>query len=106
MRVLVAVPHYFALTGGTSADGRWHGSVAGDPAPRVAALTACVTALHQLYGPSQHVIDHEPLVARPANAATAGAVDVVVCTSGGSHVLGQLSLPATAYEHRTTDCDP
>lgn len=106
MRLLVAVPHYFHPGGRATAEGRVHGSLGGDPAPRVAALTACVAALHQLYGASQHLIDHETRVARPANAATAGVVDVAVCTAGDAHVLGRLPLPAAAFEHRPTACDP
>ena len=106
MRVLVTVPHYFATAGRLAADGRRHGSLAGDPTPRVVALNACVAALHQLYGPAQRLIDHATRLARPANDLTAGHVDVVVCTAGDHHLLRHLPLPDGSYEHRPTGSDP
>ena len=50
MKILFTIPHYFRPLGGKSPDGREHGSVALAAQPRVAALTACVTALRELFG--------------------------------------------------------
>ncbi len=106
MRLLAAIPHFFDRTRSRSPDGRWHGSTGQDPSARVAALSACISALHQLYGPAQQVIDHATRVARPANAGTAGRVEVVVCTSGDGHLLDQLPLPAGSFIHRPTAAPP
>ena len=106
MRVLVTIPHYFASADRPAPDGRRHGSLRGDPRPRCAALTACIASLHQLYGPAQHVIDLETRVARLANDAGAGHVDVVVCTAGNNHLINQLPLPSVALEHRPVSGDP
>jgi hypothetical protein len=106
MRILAAIPHYYGAAHAASPDGRWHGSVADAPNPRVAALSACIASLHQLYGPAQFIIDHETRVAKPANERIAGRVDVVVCTTGERHLLGQLPLPAGSYTHQPTACPP
>ncbi len=63
-----------------------------------------IAALHQLYGPSQHVIDHARRIALPANERTAGLVDVVVCTTGNEHLLDLLPLPAGSFIHHPTVC--
>ena len=104
MRILAAIPHYFARSVAMSPDGRWHGSVGMGPQPRIAALSMAIAALHQLYGPSQHIIDHARRIALPANERTAGSVDVVVCTTGNEHLLDLLPLPAGSFVHHPTNC--
>jgi hypothetical protein len=106
MRILAAIPHYYAAAGAAPAGGVQHGSVGGDPAPRVAALSACIAALHQLYGPAQYLIDQATRVALPANGQTAGRIDVVVCTTGANHLLGRLPLPSGSYAHHATGSPP
>lgn len=107
MRLLIAIPHYYRDHGGRAPhDGRFHASVAGDAASRVAALRACIAAAHQLFGPAQRIIDQVTLIAHPANELTAGQVDIVVCTQGDAHLLGDLGLPPGTYAHRPTECPP
>jgi hypothetical protein len=106
MRILAAIPHYYATAGSSSPDGRRHGSLASPPQPRIVAISGCIAALHQLYGPAQHIIHHATRVARPANGSIAGQVDIVVCTTGESHLLDRLTLPAGSYERHRTDCPP
>ena len=106
MRILAAIPHYYVEPGASPADGSRHGSLGGAPRPRVVALSACIASLHQLYGTSQHIIDQATRVARPANEKIAGRVDVLVCTTGGRHLLDRLPIPASAYVHNPTDCPP
>jgi hypothetical protein len=106
MQILVAIPHYYAEPGTASPDGRWHGSVGQAAQARVEALSACIQALHQLYGPAQHLIDQATRVARPANNQLAGRVDVVVCTTGAHHLLGRLGLPDGSYTHHPRGCPP
>jgi hypothetical protein len=92
MRILVAIPHFFNLSREVRrAPG--HGSLAGDPGPRIEALTACVSALHQLFGCPQVIIDIARLEAKDANARfRAAKLDVVVCTTKGQHLLARLSV--------------
>jgi hypothetical protein len=106
MRILAAIPHYYSRSARSSPDGRAHASVGPHADSRVAALRACVTSLHQLFGPAQHVINQATRVALVANARTLGQVEIVVCTSGDDHLLDRLSLPAGSYLHQRTDCPP
>ena len=106
MRILVAIPHFYAVSGGPSPDGRDHGSVGPRADSRVAALSACIVSLHQLYGSAQHVIDQATRVAKPANGQTAGQVDIIVCTTGDDHLLDRLDLPAGSYVHQRAQCPP
>lgn len=102
MRLLFAVPHYF----NPDAAGRGrHGSLRRDPAPRVRTLSNCLTAIQQLYGPRQCVIDIAKRTTAPANQPAATA-DVIVCTSGDHHLLDQLNLDSRYYTHRPTTEDP
>jgi hypothetical protein len=106
MRLLAAIPHYYQPPGASSTDGRSHGSLADPPGNRAVALSYCIAALHQLYGPSQHIIEQVTRVAHPANMQLAGQVDVIVCTTGQRHVLDHLMIPADSYIHHPTNCPP
>ena len=106
MRILVAITHYYSAQRSSSPDGRWHGSVGDAAAVRARALWQCIASLHQLYGPAQCIIEHVTRVARNANERTAGKIDIVVCTTGNDHLLGQLTLPAGSYIHRPSGCAP
>ena len=106
MRILAAIPHYYRAAGPPSPDIGWHGSVAHAAAARTAAVSSCIASLHQLYGPGQYMIDQATRVAVPANARTAGQIDVVVCTTGADHLLDRLGLPAGSYQHIPTAAPP
>jgi hypothetical protein len=103
VRVLAAIPHYHPP--GPAPDGRAHGSGA-DPARRAAALAACVTALHQLFGGPHCLIDVSRKTTRPANHAPGRRLEVVVCTTRGRHLLAGLQVPDGAYVHHPTACEP
>jgi hypothetical protein len=105
MRILVAIPHYYTAAK-LSPDGRAHGSVGQAAQTRLTALSGCITSLHQLYGPAQHIIDQATRRAPPANGRVAGPVDIVICTTGPNHLLEHLRLPATSYTHCPTTCPP
>lgn len=112
MRILFAIAHYFGpkitpAGGQAGVSPRFsHGSTSADPQPRAAALVACVAAIHQLYGEHQYMINQETLRAEPANRGVAAEVEVIICTSGERHLLGQLPLPAGSYRHHPTRAHP
>jgi hypothetical protein len=106
MRILAVIPHYFQDESGPAADGRTHGSVSKDPAPRVEALSSCIAALHQLFDPSQSIIHIARKVTLSANEPLTARIDVVVCTTGDSHLVTQLDLGPGAFEHLQTDAEP
>lgn len=80
--------------------------MADPPHSRLVALSACIASLHQLFGPAQHIINNATRVAQAANQPISGPVDVVVCTTGGNHLLDSLSMPDGAYQHNATGCPP
>ena len=102
MRVLFAIPHFFNAS---PSAGR-HGSTGGDPGPRVRALSNCLAAIQQLFGRPQCVIDIARRTTVPANKGTSGLADVVVCTTGSSHVLDQVQLGNGYFTHHATSADP
>ncbi len=106
MRLLVAIPHYVRPAGERRYGERQHGALDAGPDPRVEALTACLTALHQLFHPARCLIDHGRRVARVAPAAVPYALDVVICTTRGHHALDRLPALARYYTHRETDAEP
>jgi hypothetical protein len=101
MRILFTIAHFFNPSGG----GR-HASQGKDPRPRIQALTACVSALHQLFGKSQCVLDIAQRQALPANQSQAHDIDVVVCTTSDFHLLSQVPLPPPLYTHHATSAEP
>jgi hypothetical protein len=106
MRILVAIPHFFDLSREDRRAPR-HGALAGDPEPRIEALAACVSALHQHFGGPQVIIDSARRETKAANARFAAAkLDVVVCTTGGQHLLSRVPLDQSALRHQPTDAEP
>jgi len=103
MRVLFAIPHYYAPA---PPGARRHGALGPDPAPRARALADCLAALRQLFGRPQCVIDIAGRTTLPANRLTATAADVLVCTTGPAHLLDQLPLGPGYYAHVPTRADP
>lgn len=102
MRALVTIPHYFAASGGG------HGSLAGDAQSRTWALTQCLHSLHGGFGGIQEwwARDGDRLHPVTANEATSVALDVVICTTGGRHLLDQVAVPAGAFHHEPTQAEP
>lgn len=106
MRLLAVIPHFFDSGRTNAGDGRHHGSIGKDPAPRVEALSDCISALHQQFDPSQSMIDIARRTTRPANANLAASVDVIVCTTQDKHVLDALDLNPGAFAHRPSQTQP
>lgn len=102
MRVLVTIPHFYAAGDGS------HGSLAEDAQPRVWALTQCLRGLVGNLDASQEAWARagDRLRPGPAGEATAVALDVVVCTTRGQHLLDQLPVPEGLVEHRQTEAEP
>jgi hypothetical protein len=101
VRLLFAIAHLF-----DPGSGEGHGSLRADPRPRVASLAAALVALHRSFGPRQYTIEIAGRRALQANDAGENVVDVVICTTGGRHLLDHLRLPAGAFTHCPTSVDP
>src|SRR5262249_25281753 len=104
MRILFAIPHFFGND--DTADGRAHGSRQADPRPRVAALTACLAALHESFGRVQCIIDVSRRAADPLPRNDQAVLDVVICTTGGRPVRADLAIDSRLYQHQGTSAEP
>ncbi|MBN3948354.1 MAG: calcium-binding protein [Nostoc sp. NMS7] len=101
MRIIFTIAHFFK----PSSDGR-HASQHKDPQPRLQALTKSLTALYQLFGKSQSIINIAQRLAFPANQPQLHELDIVICTTKDNHLLNQLPLPSHLYRHHSTDVEP
>ncbi len=102
MKILCTIAHYFK----PKADATY-GSQGRDSADqRLFALRQCIASLRQLYGPAQAALRIRDRQAIVANEAFADTVDVVVCTTGGDHLMDQLGLPAQDLWHHRTQAQP
>lgn len=100
MRILLTIAHFFKAEGGQYA------SQGKDPRPRLHALTLNIAGLHQLFGKAQTMISIAQHLTFPANQTQSHELEIVVCTTQGHHVLGELSLPDHFYKHHPTQADP
>jgi hypothetical protein len=105
MRILFTIPHYVHC-GETSADGRIYGAMAADGEPRRRALLACLTALHQQFGAPACWIHHARRTAEAVAPPAPHRLEIVICTTGGWHLLERLDVAPRYYTHRATDAQP
>jgi hypothetical protein len=82
MKILFTISHFFDATG----DQRY-GSTGPHVAGRIEALSACLGAIGRLFAPSQQV-------------------EIVVCTTGGHHLLDRIAIGPDRYTHWPTAADP
>lgn len=101
MRILFTIAHYYNPNG----NGRY-GSLRKDPRPRIQALTASISSLHQLFGKSQCIIDISQWQALPANQSQSHDIDIVICTTKDHHILSQVPLPSQMWKHNPTKAEP
>jgi hypothetical protein len=105
MRTLFTIPHYYRARGHTD-DGRKHGSVTRTAPARAAALCGCITAVRELYGPPQCVLQHVTKTAQRIEPCDPVQVDVIVCTSGNDHLLDKLAVPSGWLQQHASTVEP
>lgn len=98
-RILFTIPHYFRPT-----ESGFHGSEKGQVRKRIRCLTDCLSTLHQTFGLNQGLVFPPQRCVLRANAVTRAEIDVVVCTTGDSHLLGH--LPPALLRQKSTSADP
>jgi hypothetical protein len=101
MRIIFTIAHFFK----PSNEGR-HASQRKDPQPRLQALIKSLTALHQLFGKSQSIINIAQRLAFPVNQSQSHELDIIICTTKDHHLLNQLSLASHLYKHHPTNVEP
>ncbi|HUG93070.1 MAG TPA: hypothetical protein VML55_19675 [Planctomycetaceae bacterium] len=107
MRLLFAIPHFYDPHPHATVAGRaGYGSLSDDPAARAAALAAGINSLHQSFASAQCIMQIAHGRTQPANEPLRGDVDVIVCTTGGRHLLDRLPLDPAFFHHQATTADP
>src|SRR5438045_2366625 len=99
MRILFAIPHYFAATGGSV-----HGSEDSQPEVRAQATRACLASLSQCLSEAQALIDGRDRRIHPANPELAASLTIALCTTGDSHLVSYLE--GCDFNHIRTDTEP
>src|SRR5690242_1582938 len=99
MRILFAIPHYFAPTGAG-----FYGSERDAPELRARVTRRCLAGLWQSFSRTQALMDGRNDVFRSVNAPWSSAVTVALCTTGDSHLVDRLA--GCGFEHVRTGAEP
>jgi hypothetical protein len=101
MRILITIAHFFKPENNSR-----YGSKLNNPQSRLSALRYSISALHQLFSKSQNIINISQKLAFPVNQPQAHDLDIVICTTGDSHLVNQLLIPSHFYRHHPTEAEP
>lgn len=99
MRILIAIPHYFAhdAAGG-------YGSEHTPPEERAAATRLCLASLRQTFSAAQALTDGRQHRFQPANPALSATLAIALCTTGDSHLVADIA--DCDFEHVRTQAPP
>jgi hypothetical protein len=102
LKILVTIAHFFDSRGD-----RFYGSTGPNAQQRIHGLTQCVASLHQSLGKAQtKLVELSRPILTPVTKVQTNDIDVVICTTGGNHLVGQLPVPEAMYEHREVEAEP
>jgi hypothetical protein len=99
MRILFAIPHYFAPSAAAN-----YGSERSRPEARALATRLCVASLWQNFSEAQSLMDGFQQDFRPANPRLSATVTVALCTTGSHHLLPYLG--GCSLHHISTVAEP
>src|SRR5437870_555263 len=99
IRILFAIPHYFAHGAAGS-----YGSERTAAEARARTVRACLASLRQHFSAAQALIDGRRKVFHPANPQLSATVTLAVCTTGDSHLVGELA--GLGIDHIRTAAEP
>jgi hypothetical protein len=103
VRVLFVIPHFFKATDPRATNRSTQPQAQGE---RLRALTATISSLHQTFG-TGHGLDHFRRIAWCTAARDAPAIEVVVCTAGDAHLLGEIDpYVRCSFRHHAADVEP
>lgn len=103
MRTLITIPHFFDGTAGPT-DNRSRDALA--RGERLRALVATLASLHQAFGTTTYGLDHGQRTAWPMTQQQPHALDLVIVTTGGSHLVEELGPLQSLFQHVATGADP
>ena len=105
MRILFTMPHFYrplaSPPGGPPGYKSIHGSGTAKAEHRLRVIANCLFSLHQTFGRRQSYIA-APTV--PCNGRVAAQLEIVVCTTGGHHLVDR--LPRGLFRHHNTTAEP
>lgn len=109
MKILVTIPHFF-----DSSIKSGYGSTTSPSAARLTSLNACLRGLQESVGPRQASLlyMHEPVEGRgngrlvKVNSFSAVSLDIAICTTGASHLIGNDLPPGETFHHVPTGVQP
>ncbi|HEX3861856.1 MAG TPA: hypothetical protein VHY35_09230 [Stellaceae bacterium] len=99
MRILFAIPHYFAWT--TAGN---YASERSTPEARAQTVRQCVASLLQTFSGAQGLMNGRTRQFHPANPRLSAEVTIALCTTGENHLVPQLGLDC--FDHIRTHAEP
>jgi hypothetical protein len=103
MRILITIPHFFA---GIQQDAVNRSHRAGARQERLRALITTLATLHQTFGSRVYGLDHLNRKAWQAAPPERTEIDVVIVTTGDTHLLDAIPALQSLYRHHQTAVDP
>ncbi|MFV3129514.1 hypothetical protein [Niveispirillum sp. KHB5.9] len=97
-RLLVTIPHYYRQGSNSR-----YGSGRDKAEARIHGLRRCITALHQSLGSRHAIIQISTETAHPIIPQQGVEIDIVICTAGEDHLIGELALGDDLFTHEPTD---
>lgn len=104
MRLLIAIPHYYDAA--PEPGQRRYGATSDDVEFRRRAFLQCLLSLHRHFGLAQYVMQLASGRTQPANTRLKTLLHVVVCTTGGRHLLDGSGVAPEFYHHHQTRAEP
>jgi hypothetical protein len=101
MRILITMPHFFG--GAASVNRSTH---AGARDERLRGLVAATSSLHQALGSGTYGLDHGQRTAWPMSQPDRHTLDLVIVTTGNTHLVNDLKPLHGMFRHHATDADP
>jgi hypothetical protein len=103
MRLLFVIPHFFQ---GSDAEATNRSRRPAARQERRNALAATLSALQQTFGAGIYGLDHFRHAAWQAAPPTRHALDIVVCTTGESHLLDEMPELRPLFRHHPSEAEP
>jgi hypothetical protein len=103
MRILITMPHFHK---GSEQAAVNRSTQAGAHQERLRALIAAIAGLHQALGGSTYGLDHGRRTAWPMTQQAPHALDIILVTTGESHLAAELAPLRRMFRHHPTDAEP
>ena len=103
IRILLAVPHFFDKSGKDTTNRSRQGAAREE---RLRSLIATICSPHQALGTATYGLDHQHAKAWRMLPSPRVTLDIIVCTTGKTHLLDEIQPLQTLFHHYETSADP